>query len=147
MTKRIGDVALTQSERNKRFYEKHREAELNRNKQYYEIYYPKHRKRLRASRRNGRHGITQAWYDAKLLEQGNRCAICYEVFESTPHIDHDHTCCKPLKSCDNCRRDLLCTDCNLGLGRFKDNIESLERAVQYLMKHKDSQCKPSPLPA
>lgn len=43
-------------------------------------------------------------------------------------IDHDHETGKA--------RDWLCDSCNTGLGRFKDNIELLETAIEYLKKHK-----------
>jgi hypothetical protein len=39
-------------------------------------------------------------------------------------------------------RGLLCNNCNLGLGYFKDNIKSLETAIQYLI---DSQEDPNAL--
>jgi hypothetical protein len=32
-------------------------------------------------------------------------------------------------------RQLLCVDCNFGLGQFKDSIEILKKAVDYLAKH------------
>lgn len=43
-------------------------------------------------------------------------------------IDHCHTTGE--------FRGLLCANCNQGLGRFKDNIESLENAINYLKKNK-----------
>lgn len=42
-------------------------------------------------------------------------------------IDHDHE--------TGLARDWLCDSCNTGLGRFKDNIELLEKAIEYLKKH------------
>jgi hypothetical protein len=53
---------------------------------------------------------------AKAKEQDNRCAVCHKEFESTPHIDHNHGCCPKLRSCDKCRRDLLCSPCNVMIG-------------------------------
>ena len=117
------------------YYWANRESELARNKAYYDVYYPKNRKRLKETRRNRRHGITQDWFDRQLKKQNNRCAICRCLFEKTPHIDHDHRCCPPERSCDKCRRGILCEDCNLGLGRFKENIKALKRAIQYLRRH------------
>ena len=132
--RKIGLVALTPSEKNKRYYEAHKEDCLARNAQFYRDNKESQRKR----HRNNRHKITQDWFEAKLLEQDNKCAVCLKEFTDTPHIDHNHDCCPPLKSCDKCRRDLLCEDCNLGLGRFKDDIEVLERAIQYVKRHKES---------
>lgn len=134
--KKIGEVALTQSERNKRFYWNHKEEEIARNAQFYRDNKESQKKR----HRNNRHKITQDWFDAKLVEQNNKCALCLKEFIETPHIDHDHQCCPKLRSCEKCRRDLLCEDCNLGLGRFEDNAEVLERAIQYVKRHKEKQC-------
>jgi Recombination endonuclease VII len=133
--RKIGIVALTQHEKNVRHYEKHRDEELARNKAYYPGYYEKNQETIKAKRRNRRHNITQEWFDAKLIEQDNRCAICRQPFTETPHIDHNHKCCPRLTSCNKCRRDLLCEDCNLGLGRFKDNAEILLNAVEYARRH------------
>ena len=117
-------------------YLENRVAERARNSQYYRD----NREAQRVRHRNTKHHISQLWFDSKLAEQDNRCAVCLRTFEKTPHIDHDHNCCKPSKSCEKCRRDLLCDDCNLGLGRFKDDPIVLGRAIDYLAKHKDKQC-------
>lgn len=59
------------------------------------------------------------------------CPICEKG--SIPGItanlvkDHDHDTGKA--------RDWLCDSCNTGLGRFKDNIGLLEKAITYLRKH------------
>ena len=73
------------------------------------------------------HGVTEEWYQNKLATQDNKCAICRQPFVKTPHIDHCHVTGK--------NRDLLCADCNLGLGRFKDNEMFLLSAIQYLRRH------------
>ncbi len=130
--KMIGLVALTEKERSRRRYEKHRESELARNSSYY----MKNREVQRVKHRNNRHGITQEWFDAKMVEQDNKCAVCYKPFEKTPHIDHNHECCKPSTSCGKCRRSLLCEDCNLGLGRFFDDVNLLSSAIQYINQYK-----------
>jgi hypothetical protein len=123
--------------KDKNRYKENRESELARNKAYYPSYYAKHGDRIRKERKNRRHGITQEWFDAKVVEQNNCCSICLTPFkeDKTPHIDHDHKCCPAQTSCDKCRRDLLCDDCNLGLGRFKDDPEILALAIQYIRKH------------
>lgn len=76
-------------------------------------------------------GITKVEYDKMLEECGGVCSICgeEETFKLNGKIvnlsvDHDHTTGKI--------RGLLCRSCNLGLGNFKDNIQSLERAIKYL---------------
>jgi hypothetical protein len=122
--------------KDRRRYEENKESERVRNSSYYML----NREIQRVKHRDNRHHIEPGWFDAKVADQDNKCALCLKEFIKTPHIDHNHGCCPPLKSCEKCRRDLLCDDCNLGLGRFKDDIEVLERAIQYLKRHKESQC-------
>ena len=73
--------------------------------------------------------MTEEQYLAKLETQGNVCAICGT---SDPvggwSLDHCHTTGKI--------RDFLCNICNLGLGYFKENEESLMNAVTYLRAHR-----------
>lgn len=66
---------------------------------------------------------------------GNKCEICKKPFNSTPHIDHDHSCCTSDYTCGKCFRGLLCGNCNYGLGHFKDSPEALREAANYLEKH------------
>lgn len=42
-------------------------------------------------------------------------------------IDHNHD--------NGTAREWLCDSCNTGLGRFKDNVELLEKAINYLKKY------------
>lgn len=73
------------------------------------------------------YGITSAQFDEIYASQGGRCAICRKEIPSTGsgrHLDHCHQ--------TNAIRGILCVTCNLGLGNFKDNVEALKRAVNYL---------------
>jgi len=75
------------------------------------------------------YNLTVEEYDAILESQGNKCAICYSAVPGGKgrfHVDHNHET-KEI-------RGLLCHHCNLGLGNFKDNINSLLRAIAYLNK-------------
>ena len=117
--------------KHKRRYEENPEREKARNKSYYML----NREAQRVRHRDTKHKLPKGWFDAKVASQNNQCAICGDEFTDTPHIDHSHAHCPPSKSCNICRRDLLCTDCNLGLGRFKDSIKCLSSAIQYLRKH------------
>lgn len=121
-------------QKDKKRYQENKERERARNSSYY----MRNRETQRIRHRNNRHKITSEWYDAKMLEQQNQCAVCGKSFEKTPHIDHNHACCPSARSCGKCHRGLLCDDCNLGLGRFKDSIEILSRAIQYLEKYSAS---------
>ena len=80
-----------------------------------------------------RYGLTPKGYDALLARQNYRCGICEVAKASNKRgeklaVDHDHTAKKV--------RGLLCSNCNNGLGRFKDSIILLENAVRYLRGHK-----------
>ncbi len=70
--------------------------------------------------------------------QNKQCAICCHAVEivragrdnsNAACLDHDHTTGKV--------RGILCTSCNVSLGRFKDSVEVLESAIRYLKAHKD----------
>lgn len=81
-----------------------------------------------------RSGITREQYDKLLRKQRGKCAICREAetMERRLAVDHDHKCCPGKKSCGKCVRGLLCGNCNNGLGRFKDDVRLLARAIHYL---------------
>ena len=88
----------------------------------------------RKSQRVKKYGIDGAKYDAMLLRQGGRCAICLSVETgdkrgSRFHVDHCHS--------TGSVRGLLCSSCNLGLGKFRDSTESLKRAIEYLESAKN----------
>jgi len=79
------------------------------------------------------YGITLDEYDPMLEQQKGVCAICGEketnldtrtgrIFELA--VDHCHETGKV--------RGLLCTKCNTGLGAFKDSVELLNKAINYL---------------
>lgn len=71
--------------------------------------------------------ISQDDYNALLEAQNYSCAICGVAAEETArglHVDHSHY--------THTIRGLLCVQCNLGLGYFKDNIERLKTAITYL---------------
>jgi 5-methylcytosine-specific restriction endonuclease McrA len=51
-----------------------------------------------------------------------KCQLCGSVKGLS--IDHDHTSLQV--------RGILCEDCNRGLGIFKDSIDILQKAIEYL---------------
>ncbi len=67
--------------------------------------------------------------------EASHCAICftelisYGIGESSVCVDHDHKTGKV--------RGFLCSNCNRGLGMFKDNTTSLKNAIEYLNKYAD----------
>jgi hypothetical protein len=68
-------------------------------------------------------------FEALLVGQDFACAICGVFFdpdehERTPCVDHAHATGRV--------RGLLCHACNLGIGHFKDDVDRLRAAVDYL---------------
>lgn len=86
------------------------------------------RANLRTRRR--RFGLEYADYLQLVKKQNGLCAICGNMptgrFPLV--VDHDHRTGKVRK--------LLCTDCNLALGRFQDSVEVLGKAIDYLLEHR-----------
>jgi Recombination endonuclease VII len=83
-----------------------------------------------------KYSLTIESYDSILKLQGGVCSICKSdnpgKLKNNFHVDHDHSCCPTKKSCGKCIRGLLCETCNRGLGLFKDNIELVRLAYEYL---------------
>jgi len=77
-----------------------------------------------------RYKLSKDEFDAMYFEQDGACAICRAG--GATHVDHDHACCPGEVTCGRCIRGLLCDNCNLALGRFKDSLLTLARAIVYL---------------
>lgn len=71
------------------------------------------------------YGITVEEFDEMILTRGGMCDICEKSAKLC--VDHDHNTGKI--------RGLLCSPCNVSLGGFKDSLENLTAAVDYLKKH------------
>lgn len=74
------------------------------------------------------YGLTEDQYTMMLQEQSSSCAICKAPYVEQKmkrlHVDHNHVSGKV--------RGLLCSSCNLGLGKFSDSAEMLRAAAEYL---------------
>ncbi len=82
------------------------------------------------------YGITKQEYNEMLEVQGGACLLCNKKSYKTSsgkvrslYVDHCHDTGKV--------RGLLCQNCNVGLGNFKDDIPLLRRAINYLELHKE----------
>lgn len=76
------------------------------------------------------YGITQEQRDQMFIAQGSCCAACGSKEHGGRgwHTDHDHVT-KQV-------RGVLCHPCNVALGNVKDSLETLQRLIEYLAKHK-----------
>lgn len=90
------------------------------------------------SKRKSKFGLDLEGYTKLLTQQNSSCAICKQ-----PESKLDYRTKKvKLLAVDHCHnskkiRGLLCQDCNLGLGKFKDNTSFLQEALIYLSTHGD----------
>lgn len=89
------------------------------------------RKNLRQRRLMVRYGITEEEYRLMIGLQEGCCAICRVQFDfigvnkgNKPEIDHCHA--------TNKIRGILCGNCNRALGLFKDDVDALQEAINYL---------------
>lgn len=73
------------------------------------------------------YGLTLEQWDALVLKQEGRCALCLAEHGDL-HVDHDHATGEV--------RELLCTNCNNGLGRFGDDPARLRAAADYIERHR-----------
>lgn len=77
-----------------------------------------------------KYGITLEQAEKALEDQDGMCAICFKDLElggagpDKAYVDHCHQTGR--------FRALLCSKCNLGIGHFYENTDSLSRAVDYL---------------
>jgi hypothetical protein len=69
-----------------------------------------------------RYGIGSDDVEAMIEAQGGLCAICGEA--PPAHVDHDHG--------TGAVRGILCFNCNGGLGQFRDRVDILRNAIEYL---------------
>lgn len=77
-----------------------------------------------------RYGLTPEGKQAMVEAQGGRCAICgtLEPGGRGWHIDHCHR--------QGHVRELLCTGCNVFVGRIEKKPDLLTKALAYIERHK-----------
>ena len=77
---------------------------------------------------NSRYGITVEKYEEMLISQRHMCAICgisQSKLKNLLSVDHCHKTGKV--------RGLLCSTCNWAIGAFKDDVNVILRAHDYLV--------------
>jgi hypothetical protein len=78
-----------------------------------------------------RYGITAADFDRMAADQGGTCAVCRE--RPPVHVDHDHA--------TGAVRGLTCFNCNGGMGQFRDRVDIMRKAIDYLERTGTPQCR------
>ena len=99
---------------------------------YWAKHYKERRLQAKKSRLKARYGITLERYDEILKLQNSCCAICgvsgNQYGATKLGVDHCH---KTKKI-----RGLLCARCNNGIGLFRESVEALNKAIDYLRSGK-----------
>jgi hypothetical protein len=90
--------------------------ELERHREYSRQYRERNPDKVRMSWERNKYGACKEDFSYE------ECWICGSTLRLC--IDHDHTTVEV--------RGLLCSGCNSALGHFKDNKESMMKAVEYL---------------
>lgn len=153
---------ICKSEKDSRSYEKNRTTKINyiskwkrENREYLrewskkdrEKYPEKYKKWAKDTRErmgdlrniveiSRRRGISPETYFLMHKSQNGLCAIC-KLPENRKSRTKGKICRLAIDHCHitNKVRDLLCHDCNTGIGKFKDDINLLKKAIMYLEKH------------
>jgi len=128
------EAKASMKRRNDKYYAKNKEKIIEKRKPQMNQYYKDNKDKWVATteqtstnRRIRMFGVDKEKYQKMLDKQDNKCAICgvnVSELKYTLCVDHDHATGKV--------RGLLCHDCNVGIGRMKDNIKTLKKAIKYL---------------
>lgn len=87
-----------------------------------------HRKTLSRNRNlMKKYKLTREMFENMRELQDHKCKICGREIDSSCHVDHDHSNLQV--------RGLLCNNCNLGLGNFKDNRKTMLSSTYYFKKY------------
>ena len=133
-------VRGTRKESSRRYHEKNKDKLNKKSMEYYSDnreerkrlsreYYSKNKELVRNKVSASTYGITVEEV-IKLKDRG-KCDICGDdgtSYEKGLHIDH----CHKTKEV----RGLLCHSCNVGLGLFKDDVDLMDKAKEYLNANK-----------
>jgi hypothetical protein len=111
----------------------YREKNKERTSSYKKEYNEANRDYIRYRNLGKKYGVTEDWYRETLKDQQFACAICGADEPKGNgnlhfHVDHDHETGQV--------RGLLCSPCNVGLGKFKDSPSVLQSAINYLKNFK-----------
>ena len=115
-------------------YQKRKKEQIN---AYHKRYHAEHKhepaysamkcEAAKVSRRKRKYGITREQYEGMLQAQDGCCMICHVRLNNELRVDHNHQTGEI--------RALLCSNCNTGLGMFKEDPARLVTAIEYLRKY------------
>ena len=80
-----------------------------------------------------RYGITEQGFNEMLAEQDYCCACCDRHMSESDkimNVDHDHNVSGPEGI-----RGILCWSCNVGIGHLGDEVDGVEKALEYLKRY------------
>lgn len=124
---------------NQEWYKNNKERHAAKGKLWKEANPEKIKKHMRKHDLKRHYGVTPEQYEQMYSAQGGLCLICGGA--SKPGtclcIDHDHNSGKV--------RGLLCSECNTMLGKAKDSVVLLHRAIRYLSTDPDDSLTSSSL--
>ncbi len=104
------------------------EANGDKYKAQKKLYYVANKKEIHSKQIKRAYGIGHEEQKHMFISQGGVCAICGNQFKNSRdmHVDHCHKTGKI--------RQLLCHNCNRGIGFLQDDIGLLSKAIDYLNK-------------
>jgi predicted RNA-binding Zn-ribbon protein involved in translation (DUF1610 family) len=84
------------------------------------------RERIRDGHYKYKYGMTRQALDVLREQQGATCALCEGGLQGgrKEHVDHCHETGKV--------RGILCSECNTGIGKLRDDPALLRRAANYI---------------
>lgn len=96
--------------------------------------YPDRKRQMRDRFLRKTYDISIEDYEWMVDQQDGLCAICLkepvgEYNLSILHVDHDHQI--------GFNRSLLCQRCNLAIGQFDEDIEVMQRAINYIRFYRE----------
>lgn len=112
-----------------------RQSDLGADRAYRRGWYAANPEKAKRYRRQNmlrmNYGMELADYQAMHEAQDGRCAICDVKEAEAPKgrlfVDHDHETDEV--------RGLVCSNCNLAIGLFDDNVKRIEQAIRYIRYH------------
>jgi len=102
------------------------------NKERAKEYYKKNKEKRKEYNLKKYYNITAAQFNQMLINQNYSCDICNTplLLKKDSYVDHDHETKKV--------RGLLCINCNFGISHVKENIVTIQKAINYINSNYDN---------